>query len=184
MLSPLLQAAANPASAALPAETRFLNPGDWAVGGNGDVFGTLLGSCVALVLWYPMMRVGALCHYVLPNRDERMPASDADARYGVDAFRLMERALANRGITLAQCTAKLFGGARVYEAPGGRIDVGSRNVDCAHEFLNARHLPLAAENTGGVGWRRLCFDAGSGEVWMRFNTQRMQVLPRNHEAPA
>ena len=172
---PAPAAAMHGAVSAMPPESRFLNPGDWAVGGAGEVFGTLLGSCVALVLWHPQMRVGAVCHYVLPNRDERLPGEDADARYGVDAFGLMEKALANRGIALAQCTAKLFGGARVYDSPGARVDVGARNIACARDFLLSRRLALAAENVGGLGWRRLCFDAGSGEVWMRFNAQKMTI---------
>ena len=119
---------------------------------------------------------------MLPQRDERIAAGEPDARAGIDAFGLMEKALANRGIALAQCTAKLFGGARVYDAPGGRIDVGTRNIECARAFLLSRHLVLTAGNTGGVGWRRLCFDAGSGEVWMRFNTQKMPILQAAPEA--
>jgi chemotaxis protein CheD len=161
-----------------PPETRFLNPGDWALGGADEVFGTLLGSCVALVLWHPMMRTGAICHYVLPER-EGLVSGDPDGRYGVEVFGLMVKALAMRGIALAQCTAKVFGGARVYEADGRpQTDVGARNVACAREFLGNAGLVLAAEHVGGQGWRRLCFDARSGEVWMRFNTQKMQILPR------
>ena len=165
----------------LPAETRFLNPGEWAIGGAGEIFGTLLGSCVALVLWHPMMRVGAVCHYVLPEREGRR-VGDADGRYGVEVFGMMVKALASRGAALAQCTAKLFGGARVYEAgerPQG--DVGARNIACAHGFLRDAGLAVAATHVGGQGWRRLCFDAGTGEVWMRFNTQRMQILPRKEK---
>jgi chemotaxis protein CheD len=161
-----------------PADTRFLNPGEWAVGGAGEVFGTLLGSCVALVLWHPMMRIGAVCHYVLPER-EGWRSGEPDGRYGVEVFGTMVKALAVRGVALAQCTAKLFGGARVYEADGQpQSDVGARNIACAHEFLHSAGLALAAEHVGGQGWRRLCFDAGTGEVWVRFNTQKMQILPR------
>ena len=164
-----------------PAETRFLNPGEWTVGGTGEVFGTLLGSCVALVLWHPMMRIGAICHYVLPHR-EGGKAGEVDGRYGVEVLRMMARALAERGVALVQCTAKLFGGARVYEAGGKpQGDVGARNIACAHEFIEASGLVLTAEHVGGQGWRRLCFDAGTGEVWMRFNTQRMQILPRRQK---
>ena len=161
-----------------PADTRFLNPGDWAIGGAGEVFGTLLGSCVALVLWHPMMRIGSVCHYVLPEREGRR-SSEPDGRYGVEVLGAMVKTLASRGVAIAQCTAKLFGGARVYEADSRpQSDVGARNIACAHEFLQNAGLALTAEHVGGQGWRRLCFDAGTGEVWMRFNKQKMQILPR------
>jgi len=166
---------------AWPAESRFLNPGEWALGGAGEVIGTLLGSCVALVLWHPMMRIGAVCHYVLPHR-EVLRNEEPDGRYGVEVLGMMVKALAARGIALAQCTAKLFGGARVYEAdgqPGG--DVGARNIACAREFLRDAGLALAAEHVGGHGWRRLCFDAATGEVWLRFNTQKMRITPRKEK---
>jgi chemotaxis protein CheD len=159
-----------------PAESRFLNPGEWAIGDADDIFGTLLGSCVALTLWHPMMRIGAICHYVLPVRDDRLPPAALDGRYGGDAFALMERALLTRGVTLTQCQAKLFGGARVYDVDGHHIDVGARNIAYARQWLASRTLVLAAENVGGVGWRRLCFDLSTGEVWMRFNTQRLPIL--------
>lgn len=168
--------APGPSDFAFPPESRFLNPGEWAIGGVDDTFGTLLGSCVALVLWHPMMRIGTLCHYVLPARDERLPPTALDGRYGSDAFELMERALLTRGVALAQCQAKLFGGARVYDVDAHRIDVGARNIARAREWLAARNLAITAQNVGGVGWRRLCFDAGTGEVLMRFNTQRLSVL--------
>jgi chemotaxis protein CheD len=162
----------------LPAETRFLNPGEWALGGPGDVLGTLLGSCVALVLWHPRMRTGAICHYVLPERD-RQPAAEPDGRYGVEVLAMMSAALARRGVALMQCSAKLFGGARVYEAGSqANSDVGARNIACARAFLREAGLATAAEHVGGQGWRRLCFDAGTGEVWVRFNTQKLTILPR------
>lgn len=164
---------------ALPAQTRFLNPGEWAVGGEGDVFGTLLGSCVALVLWHPAMRIGSICHYILPQR-ERPLAGALDGRYGVEVLGMMSKALAGRGVTLAQCTARLFGGARVYEVDGHRqTDIGAANIRCANEFLRRAGLLLTAQHVGGRGWRRLAFDAGTGEVSMRFNTQRMRTL--SHE---
>jgi chemotaxis protein CheD len=167
-----------PSQQSWPAETGFLNPGEWAVGGAGEAFGTLLGSCVALVLWHPMMRIGAVCHYVLPEREGRR-TGEPDGRYGVEVFGTMVKSLAARGVAIAQCTPKLFGGARVYEAgsqPQG--DVGARNIVCAREFLQNAGLVLAAEHVGGQGWRRICFDARTGQVWMRFNTQKMQILPR------
>ena len=155
----------------MPQDSRFLNPGDWAVGGAGDVFGTLLGSCVALVLWHPAMRIGAVCHYVLPRREGGATGPGCDGRYGNEAFDLMVDALADRFIPLAQCTAKLFGGAQVYDAPPGiQIDIGARNIACARALVADAGLALTAEHVGGCGWRRLCFDVASGQVWVRFNT--------------
>ena len=45
---------------------------------------TLLGSCVALVLWHPQRRIGAMCHYLLPGRQRR--DGSPDARFGDEAI--------------------------------------------------------------------------------------------------
>ena len=44
----------------------FLNPGDYAFGDEQVRMRTLLGSCVAVTFWHPKLRVGAMCHYLLP----------------------------------------------------------------------------------------------------------------------
>ena len=46
----------------------FLNPGEYAFGTELDRIRTILGSCVAVTFWHPGLRLGAMCHYLLPAR--------------------------------------------------------------------------------------------------------------------
>ncbi len=46
----------------------FLQPGELYFGDGRTRVRTLLGSCVAIAVWHPRLRIGGLCHYMLPSR--------------------------------------------------------------------------------------------------------------------
>lgn len=167
---PSLPPAPLPATEALQ-QTHFLNPGEWGWAAAPAVMGTLLGSCVAITLWSRKRRLGAMCHFVLPDRratprhrDHELP----DGRYGNGAFWLICRALRDQGIDPATCEARVFGGGRMFEVDAALGDVGSRNVEQALALLHAAQIPLGFQHTGQAGYRRLWFDLASGEVVVRF----------------
>jgi chemotaxis protein CheD len=150
---------------ALAAREIFLNPGELGCGGEGQVFGTLLGSCVALTLWHPQRRLGCICHYILPFAG---PLGRPDGRYASTAFGMMKHELARNGIALADCEAKLFGGGRMFD--GSEVqDVGARNIDAGYRLLAAEGMLPVAANVGDRGYRRLYFDVASGDVWVKFD---------------
>ena len=39
-----------------------LQPGEWFFGQSPNRISTLLGSCVAVTVWHPILRCGGLCH--------------------------------------------------------------------------------------------------------------------------
>ncbi len=144
----------------------FLNPGDIACGFHQEVFGTLLGSCVAITLWHPRRRFGCICHFVLAAVP---PSGGADGRYGTSAFALMQRDLVRHGVQRRECIAKIFGGGRMFNTGSMVQDVGARNIDMARRLLADAGMVAAAENVGGNGYRRLFFDVASGDVWLKFD---------------
>lgn len=48
---------------------------------------TLLGSCVAIVVWHPQRKIGGMCHYVLPNR-KAVAGRPLDGRYANEAMEI------------------------------------------------------------------------------------------------
>lgn len=155
---------------ALPAKLQevFLNPGDFHFGAGDTRISTLLGSCVSITLWHPRRRIGGMCHYML---DERQRPVDVplDGRYGREAFELFLQHVAAAGTRPAEYQAKLFGGANMLsDLPGGKIDIGPRNIALARELLTAHNITLLAEHVGGSGRRKLHFDLWSGDVWLAF----------------
>ena len=160
----------------------FLQPGEWYFDGAGMRLRTVLGSCVALTLWHRRLRVGGMCHYMLPSRARVRDVADLDGRYGDEALLLLEREAARFGTRLADYEVKLFGGASMFGAARGAgaaapafASVPERNVEQAR-LLVARHgLRVRAENLGGLAHRQVVFDIDSGDVWLRTGPARAYV---------
>lgn len=150
---------------ALAAREIFLNPGELGCGHAHEVFGTLLGSCVAITLWHPRRRLGSICHFILP---EAPALRQPDGRYGRTAFAQMLADLAHNRVRPQECVAKIFGGGAMFSDSQVQ-DVGARNIAMARRLLAEAGLSPAAENVGGDGYRRLYFDVASGEVWIKFD---------------
>ena len=68
----------------------FLKPGELCFGIPGTNISTVLGSCVAITLWHPVLSIGAMCHFVLPKRPQGEPRDHSfDGRYGDEAIQLL-----------------------------------------------------------------------------------------------
>jgi chemotaxis protein CheD len=155
-----------PTTAAL--STVVLRPGDFHFGGGHTRISTLLGSCVSITLWHPRKRIGGMCHYMMSER-QRAADSALDGRYASEAFALFLQRVGQAGTRPCEYQAKLFGGANMFAtAERGGMDIGARNIDCAHRLLASQHIALIAEHVAGSGRRKLHFDLWSGDVWLAF----------------
>ncbi len=151
-------------------ERVFLNPGEWFFGGGDVRVETLLGSCVAMTLWSPHLRVGGMCHYLLPRRPARYKVrSLLDGRYGEDALFWLRRQALQVGIDMRLCEVKLFGGSRVLTGrpQGVGAGVGASNVQFAEQALAEAGVSLRCADVGGDGHRYLRFELNTGDVWVR-----------------
>lgn len=139
-----------------------LGPGDVALGGPGDELRTVLGSCIALVLWEPRRRIAAMAHIALPTTgEEDLPR---DTRRADHAWEDMCHALHRHGIDPFRCVCKVFGGARVLGNLGW---VGQRNIEAVRRLLAKHRVPVLRANVGGTGYRELRMNVDTGDAWMR-----------------
>lgn len=143
-----------------------LGPGDVAIGRQGDELHTVLGSCIALILWAPHRRVAAMAHIALPPMDElEKPEAQPDTRRADHAWQHMCAALARRGIDPASCVCKVFGGARVFDSRMARV--GEKNIAAVRQLLHAHRIDVTSAHLGGTGYRELHLNVDTGEAWMR-----------------
>ena len=143
----------------------FLNPGDIGCGFRDEVFGTLLGSCVSIVLWHPKRQFGSISHFIFPST---VSGYEANTKYGNWAFAQQKNDLIRHGVNLRECVVKIFGGGRMF-VDSNINDVGARNIAAARQLIAKEGLVITSENVGGDGYRRLYFDVESGEVWVKFD---------------
>lgn len=128
----------------------------------GDIFTTILGSCVCTCLSDPVAAIGGMNHFLLPDAG----LDDAkQLRYGLHAMELLINALLKLGASRHRLEAKLFGGAMMSERLGS---IGRANADFALRFLDAEGIPCTAQSLGGTRARRIRFWPTAGRAQQMF----------------
>ena len=128
--------------------------------GQGMLITYALGSCIGICLHDPLLKLGALVHIMLPvnmetNRTNTMKYADTGLR---ETLRQMEAMGANR----TRITAKIAGGAKMFETGGSLGNIGQRNIESVHLNLKKEGIRLLKEDVGGSVARTLLFDVNSG----------------------
>lgn len=149
-------------SAALP--TYYLHPGIVFAPEQPHLVTTVLGSCIAVCLWDPQLRIGGINHYLLPlwNGDGL-----ATPRYGNVAIALLIDKLMAHGCRPSRLVAKIFGGAAMWHGRETAYLIGERNASFARRCLAEQNIAVMAADVGGDGGRKIIFDTGNGGVLLR-----------------
>jgi len=146
----------------------FLHPGEWYFGDRHTRIHTTLGSCIAVTLWHPALKLGGMCHYMLPGRgSESLEPASLSARYGEDALRLLMTEIRSHGTCASDYETKLFGGASMFDVGPQGSSVAHRNIDAAETLVLRYGLCVTARSLGGTGYRQLFFNIADGDVWVR-----------------
>lgn len=125
-----------------------------------------LGSCIAVCLWDPAVKVAGLLHFLLPEanlnmeRARRQPATFADS-----GIALLFQTAYTQGVDKKRCVVRLVGGAEVAGLQGiGALNVGKRNILIARQILWQNGVIIAGESTGGTIPRTVALRASDGVV--------------------
>ncbi len=157
----------------------FLQPGELYFGEGRTRVRTLLGSCVAIAVWHPRLKIGGLCHYMLPGRGAHHGAHRAlDGRYADEAMLLFLRDMRAAGTRPDEYEAKLFGGGRMFTQDNSQnqegIGIPCKNVQRGRELVRQYGMRLKAEHLGGEGHRNLMFEIWNGDAYLKFWGQNAQ----------
>jgi len=149
--------------------------GENHVSGERDVvISTLLGSCVAVCLQDPDIRVGGMNHFLLgePGKDDLVHHRDMQ-RYGVHAMELLINALMLKGATRSRLRAHLYGGANIIAGLGS---IGSSNAAFARRFMETEGIAIGHCDLGGTHARRVEFVPYEGKARARAVTEAAPII--------
>lgn len=149
----------------------FINPGEVFFGDRGVRLRTVLGSCVAITAWHPELKMGGMCHYMLPARG-RGKIKNLDGRYADEAVLLLLKEALRYRTDPYSYQVKLFGGGNMFSrgeviSPARNLNIAGRNVIAGQELLKRHGFAVAAEHLGGAGHRNIIFEISTGAVWVR-----------------
>ncbi len=135
-------------------------------GAGADVLVTVgLGSCVAILLHDPQVRVGGLAHVLLPS--PALSRKDTNpAKFPQTALPRLLELMGQHGARTRRITARLAGGASMFGglAPPGTIQMGERNLVACRQVLYQQGLALTGEATGGDYGRTVKLWVADGRV--------------------
>lgn len=145
-------------------KTHFLYPGALYAQKGECVVSTILGSCVSVCLWDPVLKIGGINHYMLALwNGEGLPSP----KYGNIAITKLIEKILSLGSRKGDLKAKVFGGGEVLESSCGILNISKRNIELAKEMLQNENIPVVASDVGGNLGRKLIFNTETGKVLVR-----------------
>lgn len=127
---------------------------------------TVLGSCIAACLYDPVLGMGGMNHFMLPEGSD--PGDPTSTRYGVNAMELLISDLMKLGADRRRFQAKVFGGGHVLNIRESLDGVPQRNIDFIKRFLEMEQIPIVREDLGGYQPRRVLFQTHTGKVFLKY----------------
>ena len=165
---------------------RTVQPGAWFVDSEKPL-STLLGSCVAVCLFDPVLKIGGINHFMLPDMG-RSKYGDVDSLLsGNFAMEALLNALLGKGAKKVRLQAKAFGGGTIIDTDGGSLSIGMRNANFAKDWLNREGIPLKSSDFLGPWSRKIIFLPFSGEAFCKrlvTNMANAEVIAREERAYA
>jgi chemotaxis protein CheD len=144
---------------------RNVVPGAWVIETERPI-STLLGSCVAVCLWDPQLKVGGMNHFMLPSYQKSSNHEMDVLLCGDFCMEALINGMLARGARKARVQAKAFGGGAVISSLTG-VGIGERNAAFAKEWLAREKIPLLASDFCGTWSRKIIFDPRNGEAFCK-----------------
>ena len=142
----------------------YLYPGALFAQKGEHIVTTILGSCVAVCLWDPVLHIGGINHYMLALwNGEGLPSP----KYGNIAIAKLIEKILGLGSRKENLKAKVFGGGEVLQSSSGILNVSQRNIELAKQMLQQEKIPILSSDVGGNLGRKLKFNTETGKVLLK-----------------
>jgi len=158
-----------PNNAALPGKLFVIGIAELKIVKAPDRVSTLgLGSCVGLVLYDAVNKIGGMVHIMLPSAPANGGAVNR-SKYADTAVGELIRLMVSSGAARGRLAAKMAGGAHMFGAVcnGDIMNVGERNVAVCRRVLRENAIAVTAEDTGGTCGRSIEFCCETGRLQIR-----------------
>jgi chemotaxis protein CheD len=155
----------------------FLYPAALFASKEPKFINTILGSCVAICIWDPILKIGGMNHYMLPFWNGQGLASP---KYGNIAIEKLIQKMVQFGSNPRNLVAKVFGGGEVIDVKHNSFNIGIRNIEVAFNSLKEYNIPIKAQSVGGKNGRKIQFNTLTGEVKMKIISRSEKILANSN----
>ncbi len=126
-----------------------------------------LGSCIGVTLYDPVVKVGGMLHFMLPDsqidpeKGEKKPwmfANTGIPQLFQEAYKL--------GADKRRLSVKVIGGAQVMD-DSGFFNIGKRNYMTLRKMFWTNNVLIRAEDVGGSVNRTVRLEVSTGRLWVK-----------------
>ncbi|MCT4545411.1 MAG: chemotaxis protein CheD [Vallitalea sp.] len=127
-----------------------------------------LGSCVGIVLYDPIKKIGGLAHIMLPDSTQIKNNSNV-AKFADTGIEKLINDMIKLGANRNRLVAKLAGGAQMFSFKSNNdlMRIGDRNVEASEKILNVLGIKILSKDTGKNYGRTIEFYTDTGDLLIK-----------------
>lgn len=142
-----------------------INEGGFCVLSRSDhLIMTTLGSCISVCMFDPVIKVGGMNHFLLPQDNGNEDKNAFNMRFGNNAMETLLNEILKRGGQKSRLLLKAFGAGNVLNI---RANIGSKNQAFLKQYITDEGMTLETCDLGGKLPRGVIFYPSTGKVYVK-----------------
>jgi chemotaxis protein CheD len=135
-----------------------------------------LGSCIGLAIYDPVVKVGGLLHYMLPESSlDRQKATKNPCMFGDTGIPLLFKESYKFGAKKNRVKIIVVGGSQILDQKG-LFNIGKRNHTLVRKMLWKNNAMIDFEDVGGSVNRTLKLAIKTGQAWLKVSGTEMKKI--------
>jgi chemotaxis protein CheD len=135
-----------------------------------------LGSCIGIIVYDPLVKVGGLLHYMLPDSTlDAEKALSKPAMFADTGIPLLFKSCYKLGAEKKRLIVKVAGGASILDDTN-YFRIGQKNIMAMRKIFWKNNILIDREDTGRNCNRTVRLHIGSGKVLIKSSGEDMAEL--------
>ncbi|MFO7444718.1 MAG: chemotaxis protein CheD [Ignavibacteriaceae bacterium] len=144
----------------------YVKPGEFHFSRHPELIVTILGSCLAIIMYDIERGICAISHSVLPEKSTYARDPDKnDYKYVDSSIHSMLKIFEDHKIPKSRIMVKVFGGSeQLHNNKRKQDSIGKQNIIIAMNLLKKINLNTVSMDVGGTKGRKIYLSSHTGEV--------------------
>jgi chemotaxis protein CheD len=126
-----------------------------------------LGSCIGIAVFDPVIKVGGLLHYMLPESSlDGTKAASNPFMFADTGIPRLFKSVYELGGAKSRMRVIMVGGSKVLDQ-NGFFNIGKRNEMAARRLFHRNNVVIDFADTGGSGNRTIRLAIRDGKCWLK-----------------
>ena len=126
-----------------------------------------LGSCIGISIYDPVVRVGGLLHFMLPDAAlDPVKAKNNPCMFANTGIPYLFKSAYKLGAKKQRMKVIVIGGSQVNDTQGF-FNIGKRNFMAVRKIFWKNNVMISYQNVGGTSNRTLKMSLKNGQAWLR-----------------